>query len=394
MKRLPALLLSLMLTSSLVSGCASKTGGTPVQGPVPKPSSSPPKTVVSGVPFSRLDAPPLDTVDFVSVGVGFVGGRGVILKTNDGGQTWLKLYSGPENILEVDAVNQNDIWAATNNGYLLHTAQGQHFQRYSVPVTTSKKGAPNGLQEIKFFADNSGYVLADGVVKRLSADGKWGGATPPVPIDSITFPDAKTGFAAGANLVYKTTDGGDSWQKVFTAPVNTGTIVEGGPSTWHASIAAGTTANAWLLVYGGAAGMSQVAYVVFHTTDGKDFTPVMDEGYWSIAYPQIHLPMNRQTSGGDLGLQPGPFTVKGAYHAWFVGLSQGPYAMQLTRTEDDGASFHMTGLGRIGDPSVPNFFSPMAISFVGSTHGWIVGGNKNRGSVLYTTDGQTFRDVP
>lgn len=382
------------------------------------------KTAVSGVPFSRLQVPPLDTVDFVSATEGFVGGRGVILKTTDGGQTWFKVYSGPEGIIQVDAVGpKKDVWGATDQGYLLHATDGEHFQdlvpvptvrnvsslheltfiagdfQNLVPVSQWPNGPPEGIQQIKFFADHSGYVLVGGRVERLSADGKWGGTTPPVPIDSISFPTRETGFAAGGNLLYKTTDGGNSWHKVFTAPVNTGSL-EGGPwpAPWRAAIAAGTPTSAWFLVYGGVGGMSQVAYVLFHTTDGKHFTPVADEGYWDSAYPKIKIPNRRDIL--NIGIQPGPFTVLGAKHTWFIGLNGdapkfGPYDMLFTGTKDNGISSHVSGLGRNSDAAVPDFFSPLAVDFVDPRHGWVVGSNRqHRGAMLHTTDGKTFRDAP
>lgn len=376
MKRLLAIVAALVVAGALVTGCGQKTAPksqTPAEASLP-PALSP------TVPFSHLKASALDTVDFVSDTVGYVGGQGGILKSGDGGKTWLKLYTSQNNIVSVDAVDTANVWAATKD-YLLRSIDGRNFRRVD-PIINSNQGG-KGIQAIDFVNKNQGFLLANGVVWRLNGGVTARKASPGGRVDSISFVDPNTGFAAGGDMVYKTTDGGKSWTRIFTAPV----ITTAGQNPWRAVIHAGSATNAWLLVYGGDAGMSQMAYVVFHTTDGSGFTPLMYEGYFSGDYPTIHL-----DNSANIGAQPGPFTVSGDKSAFFVGWY--PDQLQLTRTVDNGRSFTRFDIGKGDDTTVPDFFSPMGVGFADTTHGWLVGNQKGQGIILTTTDGGTFKPVP
>ena len=377
MKRFLALLTALAAAAMLLAGCGPKTaqnnGQTPAEGSLT--GVSPP-----AVPFSQLKAPSLDTVDFVSDTVGYVGGQGIILKSADGGRTWMKLYSSPDNVVSVDAVDSSNVWAATKD-YLLRSTDGRSFRRVDPAINAGRGG--KGISAIDFVGRDQGFILANGVIWRLTNGARLQRATPRGRVDSLSFVDPNNGFAAGANVLYKTSDGGRTWTRIFTAPVET----TGVPNPWRAAVHAGSATNAWLLVYGGDAGMSQMAYVVFHTTDGTGFTPVMYEGYFSGAYPTIHLDNNQ-----NIGAQPGTFTVWGGQAAFFTGWY--PDQLLLTRTLDNGQSFARSDIGKADDTSVPDFFSPMGISSADATHGWLVGSRKSRGILLYTTDGGTFKPAP
>ncbi|MDA8334663.1 MAG: hypothetical protein M0Z41_06695 [Peptococcaceae bacterium] len=374
MKRFLAALAAVAAALFFVAGCGPETaqnGQTPAEGSLIA-------VLPSTVPFSQLKAPALDTVDFVSDAVGYAGGRGIILKSADGGRTWAKVYTSRDNVLSVDAVNAVNVWAATKD-YLLRSTDGRTFRRVDPAISAGQAG--KGITAIDFLDKDQGFILANGVIWRLTGGAKVQMATPKGRVDSLDFVDKDNGFAAGANVVYKTGDGGRTWARIFTAPVVTGS------NPWQAAIRAGSATNAWFLVYGGDESMSQKAYVLFHTTDGAGFFPVMDEGYFSGAYPSIHLDNNR-----NIGGQPGTFTVYGDQAAFFTGWY--PDQLQLTSTGDDGNSFSRFAIGKSDDTTVPDFFSPMGISFADATHGWLVGSQKGRGIILFTTDGKNFQPVP
>jgi photosystem II stability/assembly factor-like uncharacterized protein len=292
----------------------------------------------------------------------------------------MRLYNSPDNVVSVDAVDSFNVWAATAD-YLLHSTDGRSFQRVAPAINAGRGG--KGISAIDFIARDQGFILANGVIWRLTDGAKVQRATPRGRVDSLSFVDRNNGFAAGANVVYKTSDGGRTWTRIFTAPVETTNV----PNPWRAAIRAGSATNAWLLVYGGDAGMSQMAYVVFHTTDGTGFTPVMYEGYFSGDYPTIH-----PASSQNAGAQPGKFTVWGTKAAFFTGWY--PDQLLLTRTVDNGKTFTSSDIGKPDDTTVPDFFSPMGISFADDTHGWLAGSQKGRGILLYTTDGGTFKAAP
>ncbi len=332
---------------------------------------------LAAAPFSQLQAPALDAVDLVSDTVGYVGGQGLILKSADGGQTWTKLYASPDNVVSVDAVDAVNVWAATGD-YLLRSTDGHSFRRVDPAINAGQNG--KGISAIDFVNSDQGFILANGVIWRLTNGANVQPATPPGRVDSLSFVDQNTGFATVANVVFKTSDGGESWARIFTAPV-------AGPDAWQAVIGAGSATNAWFLAYGGDAGLGHDAYVVFHTTDGNRFTPAMDEGYMSpTAYPTIHLDYSQ-----NIGDRPGPFTVRGDQDAFFMGWSAVQFL--LTRTVDNGKSFTSTDIAAHLD-TLPDSGSPIGISFADATHGWLVGSQNRQGIILYTTDGDTFKPVP
>lgn len=387
MKKFVTTAVSVAVAGLLLAGCGHGTA----QPNPPVTQGGLGASVPAAVPFSRIKAGPMDTVDFVSDQVGYAGGQGLILKSTDGGHTWMKVYTTPDNVLAVDAVDAGHVWAATRD-YLLRSADGSRFERVNLPALGSGGGGP-GITALDLVTRERGFILANGAVWRLSGDTAPQKATPAAVVDSLSFVDADTGFAAGGNVVYKTVDGGSTWNKVFTAPVATANL-EG---AWRADIHAASATNVWLLVAGGGHGMSQQAYVVYHTTDGTTFTPVLDEGYFASLYPTAHLPSDR-----NLGAQPGPFTLYGDQAAFFVGWY--PEQLQLTRTVDNGKSFARYNIGKPDDPSEPDFFSPMGISFADTAHGWVAGSHQipakgqtqapRQGVILYTSDGRNFKPVP
>ena len=372
MKRNLAIVVALAAAAVFVAGCGSKA--------VQNGQKGLPAPVLSAVPFSQLQAPALDTVDFISDTVGYVGGQGLILKSADGGQTWTKLYASTDNVVSVDAVDAVNVWAATSD-YLLRSTDGRSFQRVDPAINAGQNG--KGISAIDFVSGDQGFILANGVIWRLTNGADVQRATPPGRVDSLSFVDQNHGFAAGANVVYKTSDGGRTWARIFTAPVAT----PNGQDAWRAMIRAGSATNAWLLVYGGDEGMSQMAYVVFHTTDGAGFTPVMDEGYFSVDYPTIHLGNNQ-----NIGIQPG--TIYGSRRPGRLLHGLGCCAVAADPHGGQREEFHqfrhrsayryLAGLRHAGRDQFCR------------RHARLAGGKQQNGQgiILDTTDGATFKAVP
>jgi len=379
-----AILFAICILFMMMAGCSGRTKTTSSTSTPPASQSQPITTTqaTANPPTAQNQAtawPALDAVDFVSDTVGYVGGQGIILKSSDGGLTWVNLYTSPDKVLSVDAVDAVNVWAATSD-YLLRSTDGRSFQRVD-PAINAGQGS-KGISAIDFVSGDQGFILANGVIWRLTNGVDVQMATPPGRVDSLSFVDLNNGFAAGANLVYKTSDGGRIWARIFTAPLATNV-----PSAWQAMICAGSDTNAWLMVYGGDAGAGNVAYVVFHTTDGASFTPVLDEAYMSGDYPTVHLDNSR-----NLVIRPGTITVHGDQDAFFMGF--GVDDLFLIRTVDNGKSFVSFDMGSQGD-TLTDTGRPVALSFADATHGWLVGTqNDGQGIILYTTDGGTFKAEP
>lgn len=95
-----------------------------------------------------------------------VGTNGVIISTNDGGQTWTPSLTGVDVDFSSVTTNNNDTaWAVANNGIIYITPDGGNtWERYSIGSEDNLKGVnyPKANN-----STNRGYVVGDGGVARL-----------------------------------------------------------------------------------------------------------------------------------------------------------------------------------------------------------------------------------
>ncbi|HJY63264.1 MAG TPA: YCF48-related protein [Ignavibacteria bacterium] len=164
----------------------------------------------------------INAIDFVNDNLGFaVGEYGTILKTTNGGVTWQKQNSGTSTqFISLDFVDQNTGYAGGTNQMLKKTTNGgQSWQDLTLPTAANYY-----VMDIKFISAPVGYVLGF----FLDANKIWkttdGGATWETQLPSGTnylvnlyFLNENSGFASGGALVgeiSRTTNGGASWQLV------------------------------------------------------------------------------------------------------------------------------------------------------------------------------------
>ncbi len=141
-----------------------------------------------------------------------VGGGGVILSTNDGGQHWQPQTSGVNSVLVgLQFRGISNGWVVGGEGVILSTDDGgQHWQSNSHVV----KSSINGVQ----FSDAShGWVVGnDGVILSSRNGGQyWQPQTSGVysTLWSVHFSDVDKGWAVGENgIILTTSDGGQLWQ--------------------------------------------------------------------------------------------------------------------------------------------------------------------------------------
>ncbi|MEA2273652.1 MAG: hypothetical protein QOI98_2360, partial [Solirubrobacteraceae bacterium] len=160
-----------------------------------------------------------------------VGDFGTVLRTDDGGATWLGLSTGLSTDLRHVRVIAPDSFVAAGGCALRRSDDaGASFQR--LPWTASDVRCSSSIAAVFFPSSTIGYLMLDnGNILRTSDGGQtWSRRTavpqtratkpssPAQPSD-LYFIDEDTGIAAiGAGVVFRTKDGGNTWTLVANPP--------------------------------------------------------------------------------------------------------------------------------------------------------------------------------
>jgi photosystem II stability/assembly factor-like uncharacterized protein len=156
-------------------------------------------------------------VKFISLNVGWVAGKGSILKTINGGNTWRVVYSGNRDILQIDAVNKKYEVAVTLTGLLYSQNEGDNWNYKNYDFSSSQRQ----IKQVDLSGDHTAYLLSDGIVYKINLnlnDHPTLRQNIPVYVDSIYFVSSVLGFATSGNTVWRTTDSGETWTQIFQAP--------------------------------------------------------------------------------------------------------------------------------------------------------------------------------
>lgn len=179
----------------------------------------------------------LNTIDFSSANVGYIGGNdSLLLKTTDGGQTWSKLAVsgvtfnlGGKNIVNLD-------FPTDSIGYMLVGPYGSPYKTVDGGLTWTEL-QPAGiicfLGGLYFFDAQNGFIGGSGcfqgeVIDKIIA-GSFTTTTISYPtwnsvhrVVDIDFLDNSIGFAAshGGNIL-RTTNGGINWDSISTGMPDT-----------------------------------------------------------------------------------------------------------------------------------------------------------------------------
>lgn len=165
----------------------------------------------------------LNAIDFVNDNIGYAAGAyGTMIKTTDNGVTWSKVITGTSTqFTALDFIDANTGYAGGSNQMLKKTVNGGNS--WADLVLPS---APNyTVMDIKFINANTGYVLGFFILesriwKTTDGGASWqtqttGGAN---YLNNLYFLDEMNGFASGGSLggeIAKTTNGGTTWQLVY-----------------------------------------------------------------------------------------------------------------------------------------------------------------------------------
>jgi photosystem II stability/assembly factor-like uncharacterized protein len=182
-----------------------------------------------------------------------VGERGVIVLSDDNGQSWRQVKVPVSvTLVAVQFVDDKHGWAVGHGGTVLATADGG--ERWSLQIT----GIQAAEFELKAAQDNKGNAVdADAADMRISNAERLVADGPDKPFLALHFLDAKHGLVAGSyGMVFSTRDGGATWQSLIGRIEN--------PSLVHI-YAIARKDHLWFLA-------GEQGYVARSTDDGESFT--------------------------------------------------------------------------------------------------------------------------
>ncbi len=182
--------------------------------------------------------------------VAFAGGRGyavgeagTVLRSDDGGRTWVGLPSETQNdLLHVQAVDPNTV--IVGGGCTLRESidAGASFQR--LPVSSSERACASEIVSFSFLSASTGFIkLADGEILLTTDGGRTVEAKASVQSGStgnIDFLTPSTGFTItwdpdeGGGRILRTVDGAGSWTAVATTPAKLSDVTFVTPTVGYA----------------------------------------------------------------------------------------------------------------------------------------------------------------
>jgi photosystem II stability/assembly factor-like uncharacterized protein len=165
-------------------------------------------------PFDQHPGNKLYSVDFIDEANGWVVGEGgIILHTTDGGRMWEiqhdLLIRGT--FTSVDFVDRENGWIVGEGGYIFRTENGgTSWERQSCPVNYD-------LYDVFFLNKKQGWSLGYGTILHTENGGADWHLQEPVTFEysghGITFVDSTKGWIVGTGgLILHTEDGGQTWQ--------------------------------------------------------------------------------------------------------------------------------------------------------------------------------------
>ena len=184
--------------------------------------------------FGRGGPAPLYNIYFIDEHVGYItGGRGTILKTEDGGKTWARKMARSDtpgrggrpggiraNLMGIQMISETTGFIAGSENTILKTTDGGETwvgssERARVGETR------NNLENILFVSPTTGWVIGSfGTLLHTTDAGEaWEKRDPGFDnnLFGIHFLDENTGWICGQEgLILHTTDGGATWNQQKT----------------------------------------------------------------------------------------------------------------------------------------------------------------------------------
>lgn len=156
-----------------------------------------------------------------------VGDFGTVLRSDDGGGTWIGLPSGTSSSLSlVQEVDPNTVVVGGECTVRESVNAGESFLR--LPVNESESNCATKIASFSFLSAGTGFVeQANGTILLTTDGGQTLEPKTPVPLNGGTaakleFISPSIGFAvtggSGGGKIFRTTDGANSWTQVASSP--------------------------------------------------------------------------------------------------------------------------------------------------------------------------------
>ena len=157
----------------------------------------------------------LFSIFFVNENHGWLcGADGLLLRSDDGGLAWRRTTSPSMNdIYDIFFVNENTGWAGGDDGFIARTDDGGETWQWQVETPS------NHLFGVHFLDDKKGFAVGWKTAVATTDAGRHWTVIDSLQGHDVQFVDANTGWVSGnmngKRWLYKTTNGGDHWEKAY-----------------------------------------------------------------------------------------------------------------------------------------------------------------------------------
>jgi photosystem II stability/assembly factor-like uncharacterized protein len=277
--------------------------------------------------------------------------------------------------------NQTNGIIVGSKGIILHTSNaGENWDSIYSPTNM-------GLEKVFFIDDLNGWIAGDSglVLKTTTGGSDWIELTNNIneKLYSVYFESILLGWAVGKNIVYRTSDGGLSWQEKKR------------DTAWYYDLYFADQNNGWVV------GDSLAYGVILRTSDGGDSWIKIFETYFGYLSSIKFASQNIGYSAGENSIVA-KTSDGGLTWSDIVVISQGNYDWQEVYFVDDnigwlvdlfGAVIKTTDGGLTWTEQIPRFIIPSnyySVYFLDSLKGWVVGAGEDPnlyGRIIRTING-------